>query len=487
MIGRPLSVSRVARRSVSAWRGLLVAAALAPGGVAAQAASEEAAPIHADARGDLTLALTGDAILTRALQPYEEPEYLELRNLVAGATAAFTNLEVLFHDYESDAIPAAASGGTYMRAEPRLAHDLAWFGFDLVSRANNHAMDFGVGGMRATTRAVEAAGLVHAGVGESLALARAPAYLDTPGGRVALISVASTFPDPMRAGEQRPDMRGRPGLSPLRYRTRHVLPAARYEGLRDALAAVRGRYRAAEDSLAFGGDWFVRGDAAATGPRTETRADPRDLAALVARVREARRQADRVLVTSHTHESGGRREVPADFLVEAARAAIDAGADAVAGHGPHVLRGVEMYRGRPIFYSLGDFIFQNETVARQPSDNYEAFGLGPDALPGEFQDVRIEAMGGGFPADPAYWQSALAVVEFRAGELAEIRLHPVTLGHGLDRPQRGRPVLARGEEARGILERLRELSEPFGVTIEIEGEMGRIAPASASAARRADP
>jgi len=146
------------------------------------------------------------------------------------------------------------------------------------------------------------------------------------------------------------------------------------------------------------------------------------------------------------------------------------------GHGPHILRGIEIHEGRPIFYSLANFIFQNETVLRQPADNYEAFELGPHAHPGEFQDVRIDAMGGGFPADPAYWESVIAVPEFQGGTLQEIRLYPVTLGHGLDRSVRGRPMLADAELGDRILAGLADLSAAFGTEIFVEGGVGVIRP-----------
>ena len=424
-----------------------------------------------DARGDMTFALTGDAIITRDLSPYREPEYLAMRELIRGATAAFTNLESLFHDYEDDVIPAAESGGTYMRAEPELARELAWMGFDLGSMANNHSLDFGVGGARRTLEAVHAAGLVTAGVGENLAEARAPGYLETPGGRVALISVASTFADGMRAGHQRPDMRGRPGLSPIRYRTLVTLTETEMDGLRTAVARWRpGAARG--EAIALGGVRFAAG----AEPGATTVPHEGDLEELLDVVREARRQADWVIVTSHTHEGAGDRSVPADFIVTVARAAIDAGADMFVGHGPHILRGIEIHEGRPIFYSLANFIFQNETVLRQPADNYEAFELGPHAHPGEFQDVRIDAMGGGFPADPAYWESVIAVPEFQGGTLQEIRLYPVTLGHGLDRSVRGRPMLADAELGDRILAGLADLSAAFGTEIFVEGGVGVIRP-----------
>ena len=99
---------------------------------------------------ELAFALTGDSIITRKLAIYSEPAFLRVINLVRNADVAFTNLEMLFHDFEPYAM--SSSGGTYMRAEPALVKDLVWAGFDLVSRANNHTGDYGVLGMNLTTR-----------------------------------------------------------------------------------------------------------------------------------------------------------------------------------------------------------------------------------------------------------------------------------------------------------------------------------------------
>jgi poly-gamma-glutamate synthesis protein (capsule biosynthesis protein) len=430
---------------------------------------------HKDGSGDITFALTGDAIISRRLSVYQEPEFLEVRRLMQGATAAFTNAEILFLDYdEPDVIPSAQSGGTYMRAAPELVDELTWLGVDLVSLANNHTMDYGVGGLRANKRWIEAAGLVHAGVGENLAQARAPGYLETPGGRVALISVASTFADFGRAGPQRKDMRGRPGLSPIRYQTIHYVTEARFEqlaGLLNELTSelgVRGSVRG--DELRFLGETFRKGDQA----RTTTVPHEGDLEEILATIRDAKRQANWVIVTSHSHESGASRDVPADFIMEFARAAIDAGADLWVGHGPHILRGIEIYKGKPIFYSLGNFIFQNETVELQPADNYLRYGLSGEHLPADFYDTREERSGGGFPANPLYWEAVIAVAEFRAGQLSEIRLHPITLGHGLPRPQRGRPLIAKGDLGRKIIGDLQRLSAPLGTKISFENGIGVI-------------
>ncbi len=159
---------------------ILTVLAVAVPGTAAQTAGSDS---------DFTFALTGDAIITRALSVYDEPEYLDMIDMIRGADASFVNLEMLFHDYEM--YPMHQSGGTWMRGDPELVDELVWAGFDMVSRANNHTGDYGVEGMRLTTRYVDEAGLVQAGVGESLAEAREAQFLETAKGRVALISLAN--------------------------------------------------------------------------------------------------------------------------------------------------------------------------------------------------------------------------------------------------------------------------------------------------------
>ena len=450
--------------------GLAAALALSAGlQVAAPTALQ--AQAFEDTRGNMSFALAGDAIITRKMSPYREPEFLALRDIIQSATAAFVNLEILFHDYEADVIPAAASGGTYMRAEPELAHELTWFGFDMVSFANNHTMDYSAGGARRTVAAAEAAGLAIAGFGENLSRARAPAYVDTPGGRVALISIASTFSDAMRAGHQRPDLRGRPGLSPIRYERHVTLTAEQMAGLRGALQVVgRG---GGGPTVNFGGVTFKEG----SKPGVKTVPHAGDLAEIVAVVKEAQRQAEWVIVTSHTHEGADRRDVPADFIVDAARAFIDAGADMFVGHGPHILRAIEVYQGKPIFYSLANFVMQNETVELQPHDNYAAYGLTHEDHPGRFQDVRIDEAGpSSFPAGKGFWESVVPYVEFEGGKLKEIKLHPITLGFQLPRPVRGRPMLSNGAHGQEVLEGLAKLSAEFGTTMTIEDGVGVIRP-----------
>jgi poly-gamma-glutamate synthesis protein (capsule biosynthesis protein) len=362
-----------------------------------------------------------------------------------------------------------------MRAEPALAKELVWAGFDMVSRANNHTGDYGVEGLRLTTRYVEAAGLVHAGAGETLIEAREPRFLETAGGRVALISVASTFPDHSRAGMPRGSIPGRPGLNPLRYDTTYVTTAEGLVALGQALQTAGlgrggGRGGGPATSLNVLGTRVVVGDE--PGIRTSPNED--DTAAIAAAVRSAARLADYTIVTIHAHEGDRNRLVPAQFLVTFARAMVEAGADVFVGHGPHVLRGIEIYKGKPILYSLGDFIFQNETLLRLPSENYESYDLGTESHVADFNGRRYRDDTSGFPADPLIWEAVIAIPVFQDGSVVELALHPISLGFGKPPSQRGRPMLADETLGRKIIGDVTRLSEPFGTRIEYRDGVGHV-------------
>src|SRR2546422_3165590 len=129
--------------------------------VVAAASAQSAAP--ASPAKPMTMALTGDSLITLKLSVHTDPPFLKMIELIRGADMAFTNFEMLLHDYEP--YPSTQSGGTYMRAEPSIAKELVWAGFDMVARANNHTGDYGVEGARLTTKYLAEAGLVQAGGG----------------------------------------------------------------------------------------------------------------------------------------------------------------------------------------------------------------------------------------------------------------------------------------------------------------------------------
>jgi poly-gamma-glutamate synthesis protein (capsule biosynthesis protein) len=168
-------------------------------------------------------------------------------------------------------------------------------------------------------------------------------------------------------------------------------------------------------------------------------------------IRSGKERAGIAVFSIHAHETetGGQEFeaapdtlAPADFLPPLFHDAVDAGADIVVTHGPHVLRGIEIYKGRPIFYGLGSLFFE----------------LGAD-----------------WPRE--WFDSVVAITEFRGGQVSEIRLYPIVLGtpeEKRSRLEQGMPRLATGSDARRILETLRRHSLRFGTRIQIEGSIGVI-------------
>jgi poly-gamma-glutamate synthesis protein (capsule biosynthesis protein) len=247
-----------------------------------------------------------------------------------------------------------------------------------------------------------------------------------------------------------------------------VVTREQLEAMRAALRGIGMNAPAEGDRLSVFGTQLVVGDP----PGTRTVPDSQDVAEIASVVRNAARLADYVMVTIHAHEGAGPNSVPAEFLVTFARQMIDAGADLFVGHGPHVLRGIEVYKGRPIFYSLGDFIFQNETVLRLPHENYEPYGLGEGAGVAEFNAARYRNDTRGFPTQREIWESVVAVPQWRGKQLVGIQLHPITLGFGQPPAHRGRPMFAGGELGAKIINDLIERSKPFGTRIEIRDGIG---------------
>ena len=439
------------------WAGMWSAS------LAAQTSSG-AAPADAQT---VSIALTGDTIITRPLSAETAPAFQKLIALLRAQDAAFTNLEINLHNFEP--YPMVESGGLHTRASPAIAKELVWAGFRLASFANNHTTDWGTLGMRLTLRHAREAGLVTAGAGESLREARAAQFLETPKGRVALVATASTFTAEARAGNSLGDIPARPGLSALRVNTTNVLSPKAWSAL-VAVAGELGQRVTAAERMSWLGQSFAQGD------RTErlTTPHPGDLAEIAASVRSGSGLSDLLIVSIHAHEAGATLDVPAQFLTKFAHAMIDAGANAVVGHGPHVLRGIEIYQGKPIFYSLGDFVLENDLMERLPLDDYESVGADPAKGVGGLVDVRWKNDTRGAPVARKNWESVVAIPRWQNRVLTAIELHPITLGFGQPRTRRGRPALADDVLGRQIVDDLKRLSAPFGTQIEYRDGVGRV-------------
>jgi poly-gamma-glutamate synthesis protein (capsule biosynthesis protein) len=139
-----------------------------------------------------------------------------------------------------------------------------------------------------------------------------------------------------------------------------------------------------------------------------------------------------------------------------------------------MLRGIEIYRDRPICYSLGNFIFTLETIGSFPVEVYEQLGMPATSTSADLYDTIT-----GYSAEKRFWETVVPSFDFADGRLVSAELVPVTLGHGQPRSHRGCPVLASEDDGHAILGRLATLSKPFGTQIEItsadDRACGRIA------------
>jgi poly-gamma-glutamate synthesis protein (capsule biosynthesis protein) len=188
-------------------------------------------------------------------------------------------------------------------------------GFDVMSFANNHHLDYGYGPFEQTLEVLHGLGIETCGAGLDIEQARRPAIIERNGTRVAFLGYGTVMFIGYEAGV------GKPGGAPLRAHTKYVLVEEEQPG---------------------------------TPPDILTFTDPADLAAMREDVRRAKELADIVVFTCHWGLHYSRAKV-AHYEREAARAAIDAGADIVLGHHAHILKGVDSYRGKLIFHNLGNF------------------------------------------------------------------------------------------------------------------------------------
>jgi poly-gamma-glutamate synthesis protein (capsule biosynthesis protein) len=455
----------MSRRRPNRALAALAAAALAGASGVARSAAESGVP------DGFVFAAGGDMI--GPYHPAPGPEdagFAAVSALFRSADLGFANQEGSIFDLATfQGFPAAENGGGYPVQTPPAAGAIRAMGITVVSKANNHATDWGTEGLVATLRSLAAAGVAQAGSGLDPVQARAPGYVATPKGVAALVDTASTFPPMSVAGpavtRQGVTSAPRPGISPLHVREVALVTAAE-------LAALRGMAGASADAEGVRiGDVVFRA-AARAGAAWEM--DAGDEAAILAQVAQARRHARFVLFSIHAHETAGHDDAPAaapfqpmalhradeapspddpapaPFEPVLFHAAIDAGADAVVRTGPHSLGGIEIYKGRPIFYSLGSLFydFGGRRAFTSPGGETLAF---PDA----------------------WFETIVPVSVYRDGKVAEIKLYPLTIESGPG-PLSGVPHPADPVAARRILERIKALSAAFGTVVEIEGGVGVI-------------
>lgn len=356
----------------------------------------------------ISITLTGQSMIRSDIRAHAPGAVPVIKSLLTG-DAAFTNFESTVLDSKKGESP---KDGRFL-SPPESLVALKSFGFTLVSLSNNHAFDLKLAGLQNALQQANRLGLVHAGTGNTIAEAAAPAYLHTPKGTIALIAMASGL-----IAEGGSATASRPGVNELR----------------------------------------VEGN----------KPNPEDAQRILQNIREARQHADYVIVYEHNHvfdkpfvtllqEELPERLEPPGWLKTWTHDEVDAGADIIVMHGAPLLHGVEIYHGRPIFYDLGNFIFQ-----------------APPA------DTNLD--------EPINWESVVANVQFRGKTLQSVTFRPIALNKiGQGEPDmhdehtnnlflqtRGLPRPAVGEQAHYILERLAGLSRPFGTTMDVRNNTAAI-------------
>jgi poly-gamma-glutamate synthesis protein (capsule biosynthesis protein) len=380
----------------------------------------------------ITITLTGQSMIRSDIRVTAPAAVPVIRGLLTG-DVIFTNLESAVAEQGE-----TTHEGRGFLAPPEALDALTTLGFNLLALAGNHAFDLSVTGIRNTLREAENRKIVHAGTGNNIAEAAAPGYLHTAKGTIALIASASGLIAPGASATA-----DRPGVNELRIE-------------------AGGRQNEATEDLP---------GAPGNTPRAE------DSRRILQSIRDTHQRADLVIVYQHNHvfanrafstiftEGMAERLAPNAWLQKWTHEEIDAGADVVVMHGAPLLHGVEIYHGRPIFYDLGNFIYNV-----------------PPTL------TYID--------EPMAWESVVASVQFEGQSqgpnqrpsLKSISLRPVvlnTIGEGQPDVHdgyasnqflhtRGLPSPAAGARAGYILQRLADASKPFGTVVDVKGEVARI-------------
>ena len=373
--------------------------------------------------GDLVVTAVGDMIFNEPISQLEAPERAGLLRLMQEADVAYGNMEFSLNDR-----PELQRPFYNFRAPRDFRWELARTGINLVSLANNHALDFGPEGLKESLKALDQSNITYAGAGTTLAEAHAPGRLELAGHktRVALLAYMRYWTAKYRSK----DASG-PSLSTI---DPAVILAVRDGKVEKVEGPLESDVQTMEDDILL-----------------------------------ARRRNDLLLVSLHNHDVTHHRAygiqdtTPPNEEIMYHRA-IEAGADLVLGTGPHVLRGIELYKGRPIFYSLGDFIYQYRTPERIPVDLIHQRDI---EMPRP-QNVSVFDL----RESQEVLESVMVRMTLNQGKLKRIQLLPVTIDD--EGPLYGVPRLASTKRGAEILALMQKLSAPYGTKITIKGWYGEV-------------
>lgn len=350
-----------------------------------------------------TLAAAGDIIMLSAVSGKDAAIYAS----VAKADLATANLEMVVTDSE-----AATDKFINLRLPPRYMDDVTSLGFKAMCVANNHSLDYGVGGLYDTLEFTRQAGIIPVGAGKNVAESVRAEVIESNGRKVAMLGASATLPNSSAAGEHSP------GIAPIR---------------------VINRYRI---------DTVTIDESPGMSPFVETEAVAPDVERLCAAVRACAGEVDHVVVHLHWGVPLGwvvqTQDEIADYQRPLAHALIDAGANLIIGHHPHYVQGVEFYKDTPILYSLGNFLKHKLSVT------------------GDKQHIH-----------PPYKMSSLRGYWNKVGALAQIEWNapgqrPVCKFEILQLDDNGEPHRATRETGQAMLDNMKEQCAGWGTSATLE-------------------
>ena len=429
-------------------------------------------------KDNLKVTFTGDALFVADFpKEYVDGDMKGVADYIGSGDVRITNLETNvseFGDYAS-----AYSGGTWINTEPEDFKYIEKFGFNYYGTANNHTLDYSYHGLLSTLEVLDKKGLAHSGSGKSLEEAGAPAILNANGKKVGIIAVTTSFNMAAKAGGATPKLKARPGVNYLSFDTYHQITKEQAETLNeiakstkmnaynDLLIATGFSLPAPEGVLVFGTQKFCF-----DGSRKKTECNKADKARLINSIKDAKKVCDYVFVLIHCHEIGNTKheEVP-DFFVELSHACIDAGASAIMGGGTHQLRPLEIYKGLPIFYSLGDFIYQGMRVKYLPADFLNKYGCPATATALEGLNARSKGGKIGLQAEECNFLTVVPKIEYKDGKMISLEMIPTSLGFNKKGDENGLPYHAKGEEGEKIFNILSRLSKPYGTELKLDNDV----------------
>ena len=197
---------------------------------------------------------------------------------------------------------------------------------------------------------------------------------------------------------------------------------------------------------------------------------PQDMERMRLAIEQAKKEAEYVIVCFHSHEiKGDDDEEPDYFIEEFARSCIDWGAAAVVGSGTHQIKAIEIYKEKPIFYSIANFIFQSEKPKQFPPDYHDRYGI--DRSLSAQEAIYIRSNGGtrGLETQFKNYTGLMQIVEFDGEKVTKITLKPVELGfYHEDKTVKGLPHNANAEVTQLVFETLQRLSLPYGTKLTCE-------------------